>query len=426
MISDSVAPRHVRRRDFPGWRMVWALSVTETISHGVLYYVFAAFLLPMQQELHYSLTALTGAFSLCVLVTGVAAVPIGAWLDRHGARGLMTVGSILATGCVVAWAAASSLVALYVTFIGIGLASAAVLYEPAFATINAYFATHRRTALLTLTMAAGLASTIFLPTAALLISHLGWRTALLVLAGVQATTILPHALLLRRRPSDHGWHRDGVLDDTPQDTSSAGDAPEPVSHHRLLPALMARPVALLTAGAVLSSVASAAVAVHLLPYLREHGYSTLLAATATGSLGVVQVLGRVVLTVSARWLSTAGATALMLVAQVVGVAVLLLVGGPIGVVAFVVLFGLGFGLLSIARPDLLAHYAPRGLYARLSGIQALLVVGGEAVGPTGASILRTATGGYTTVFLAVAGCALGAAVLFLAADRAHRSALVGA
>ncbi len=106
--------------------MVWALAVTETISYGVLYYSFAAFLLPMQQSLGYSQATLTGAFSLSVLVTGAGAIPAGAWLDCCGARGLMTAGSLLAAGCVLLWADAGGVLALYLAFAGIGLAGAAV------------------------------------------------------------------------------------------------------------------------------------------------------------------------------------------------------------------------------------------------------------------------------------------------------------
>jgi MFS family permease len=149
--------------------MVWALAVTETISYGVLYYAFAAFLVPMQQSLGYGQTILAGAFSLSVLLTGAGAVPAGAWLDRHGARALMTAGSLLAGGCVLLWSRAGGVLTLYLAFAGIGLAGAAVQYEPAFATVNAYFDIQRQNALLTLTMVAGLASTIFGPASALLI-----------------------------------------------------------------------------------------------------------------------------------------------------------------------------------------------------------------------------------------------------------------
>ena len=110
----------------------------------------------------------------------------------------------------------------------------------------------------------------------------------------------------------------------------------------------------------------------------------------------------------------------MLAAQAAGVAALLLSAAWPGSSPFVVLFGLGFGVLSIARPDMLAQYAPRHLYARLSGIQALLVIAAEAAAPTAAAALRAASGTYTPVFATVAFCSLAAALLFLAADRAHR------
>ncbi|MGO9672028.1 MAG: MFS transporter [Streptosporangiaceae bacterium] len=414
--------------------MVWALAVTETISYGVLYYSFAAFLLPMQRSLGVSQTTLTGAFSLGVLVTGAGAVPAGAWLDCCGARGLMTAGSLLAAGCVLLWAHAGSVLALYLTFAGIGLAGAAVLYEPAYATINAYFDSQRQQALLTLTMVAGLASTIFVPGAAVLITHLGWRHALLVLAGVQAVTVVPHAWLLRRRPADHGWQRDGIrgiasLPATASPRASqAAPGPEHAVSGQVATVLRSRPVALLTAGTVLGSAAIAAVAVHLLAYLREDGYTLAVAAAAAaaaaGALGVVQVAGRIVLTASARRMPAAVATAILLAGQVAGVAALLLISGPPGVVLFVLLFGAGFGVLSIARPDQLARYAPRHLYARLSGIQALLVIAGEAAAPTAAAVLRAATGSYTPVFIAIACCSLAAALLFLAADHAHSRAPV--
>ena len=186
--------------------------------------------------------------------------------------------------------------------------------------------------------------------------------------------------------------------------------------------LRSGPVALLTAGAVLGSAAIAAVAVLFLTYLRQGGYTLAAASAAAGALGLVQIAGRVVLTVLARRMSTAVAAAVMLAAQAAGVAALLLVSGLAGVLAFVVLFGLGFGVLNIARPDMLAQYAPRRLFARLSGIQASLVITAEASAPTAAAALRAVSGTYTPVFAAVAFCSLGAALLLAAADRAHRQA----
>jgi MFS family permease len=85
-----------------GWVLVLTLAVTETTSFGVLYYAFTVFIAPMQAELGWSRGAMTGAFSLAQVMSGIAGVPAGRWLDRHGPRALMTVGSCVAALLVLA------------------------------------------------------------------------------------------------------------------------------------------------------------------------------------------------------------------------------------------------------------------------------------------------------------------------------------
>ena len=167
----------------------------------------------------------------------------------------MTAGSVLAAGSVLLWAQVDSILALYLTFTGIGLAGAAVLYEPAYATVNAYFDTQRQNALLTLTMVAGLASTIFVPASSLLIIHLGWRHALIVLTIAEGATIVPHFLLMRRRPADQGWQRDGarVVTVSRPSPQTAREKQPPAAVMQILRALRYRPVAFVTAAAVLGS-----------------------------------------------------------------------------------------------------------------------------------------------------------------------------
>ena len=46
------------RRPYYGWVVVGTLATTETISWGILYYAFSAFLVPMQRELGWSTVAL--------------------------------------------------------------------------------------------------------------------------------------------------------------------------------------------------------------------------------------------------------------------------------------------------------------------------------------------------------------------------------
>ena len=159
------------------WAIVGALSVTETVSWGVLYYAFAVFLVPMQADLGASAAQLSGAFSLAVLVSAVAGIAVGRFLDRHSPRLLMTAASLAGALLVLAWSRVDGLGVYYAIWIGIGLVMAAVLYEPAFTVVAKWFPdpAERRRALTAMTLVAALASFIFLPLTQALIDAYGWR-----------------------------------------------------------------------------------------------------------------------------------------------------------------------------------------------------------------------------------------------------------
>ena len=87
--SATTVPRWWPARVYYGWALVATLGFTATVSYGVLVYAFAVFITPLGAELGWSKARITGAFSLAQLVAGVTAVPLGRWVDRHGARGVM-------------------------------------------------------------------------------------------------------------------------------------------------------------------------------------------------------------------------------------------------------------------------------------------------------------------------------------------------
>ena len=208
-----VMPTTPRPKLYYGWIVVGALAITEPISWGILFYGFGVLLTPTQLEMGWTQAEMTGAFSLMLLISGIAAVPVGHWLDRHGARGLMTLGSCLAVLAIIAWAQVQTLFGFYLLWSAIGIITAMILYEPAFAVTAAWFVRQRSQALTVLTLGGGLASVIFVPLITWLIDQYGWRTALWQLAILLAVTTIPlHALLLRRSPAAVGLYPDG---DTP-------------------------------------------------------------------------------------------------------------------------------------------------------------------------------------------------------------------
>ncbi|WP_393162884.1 MFS transporter [Nonomuraea marmarensis] len=385
----------------PAW-LIGALAITQTVGYGVLYYAFSVFIPPMSRDLNAGVAQLTGAITLAVLVSGVAAPLIGRWLDRHGGRGLMTAGSVLGALAVLAWSQVRSVVQLYLVCGVLGVASAMVLYEAAFAVIVAWFdAARRARALLAVTVVAGFASSIFLPLTGFLVDRYGWRQALIVLAAGYAVTTVPlHGLAVRSRgaPSD-------------------ADRREIVGT-----AVRERPFWLLAAAFLTQTGAVAVMGVLLVTYLIVLGHAPVFAASVAGLLGVLSVTGRLVTTgLQARW-RVALITAVMFGLQGLAAVLLPLVGRSVaGAVGAVVLFGIGFGVGTIARPALLADRYGTAAYASLSGALALPITAAKAIAPLLAAGVAQLVG-YPAVMGAVAAaCALGALSL-VAYDRSRSAA----
>lgn len=404
-----------------GWILVTTLGVTETISWGILYYAFAVYLAPMEGELAWSRGDMTGAFSLGLLVAGLAAIPVGRWLDRHGPRLLMTVGSIAGVVLVLAWSGVSNLLQLYVIWAVMGLAMSATLYDPAFATATRWFERHRIRALTVITLLAGFASTIFLPLAAWLIQVQGWRQSLLSLAAILAIGTIPaHALLLRRRPEDLGLLPDG----------------EPLHlarpERRVAPAGMRVGEALRdpsfrwVVGAFwLTTITTIAVGVHLVPYLQDRGYDATFAATLTGIVGAMQVVARLLLAPFGERASPRILAAGMLALVPISIVVLLLVPSTGGVFAFVVLFGAARGAGTLIRPALLAYLYGRGQYASIAGVLQFSLSIAQALAPVGAGVAYDVLHTYEPIFWGLAALAAVSAVAVLPA-RQPRPRLAGA
>jgi sugar phosphate permease len=408
-----------QRTLYYGWIMAATLAVTETASWGILYYAFAVFLAPMQRDLPWSTAAITGAYSLALLVAGLAAPFVGRWLDRHGPRVLMTAGSIAGSALVFAWSRVHELPAFYLIWLGMGLAMAATLYEPAFATLTRWFVRGRNRAFLLLTVVAGFASTIFLPLANRLIDVYGWRGALTILAALLAAlTILPHALVLRRRPEDLRLRPDGAPATPEEETRPSAPSGDGAS----LTTALHDPAFWWLAGAFCAgTLTSVAIGVYLIPYLVARGDDPGFAAAVTGLIGAAQVGARVVVTLVGARRPQATLTAGVFALQAIALLALLLSDAAAGVIAAVLLLGAGRGAVTLLRPGIVADRYGMAHFGAINGALAFFLVGAQALAPIGASIVATRFGRYEPVLWGLAGIALVAAGAMLGMSRVKRA-----
>jgi len=302
----------------------------------------------------------------------------------------------------------------YLIMAGIGMTTAAVLYEPAFAIVATWFHRQRGRALTVLTFFGAWASFIFIPLSAWLVTLLGWRGAVLALAGILGgITIPPHILLLRRRPQDLGMLPDGAAGDTlPEERRASGERSITAAA-----ALREADFWWLTFAFAVSTFATVSLTVHLIPYLVEQGHTPTFAATVAGLFGLMSLAGRLIIgplgdRYPRRWV-TAGLMGM----QLAGLSVLALAPTAPGALVYIALFGAGSGTLTIMRAALLAERYGPAHYGSINGTLTLALTGARTLAPIGAGTLAARFGGYTLLLWSLVGLsAAGVCAVLKTAD----------
>jgi len=175
----------------PPWGLAWRLAIGQVVAWGVLFYSFSVIVGPMQADTSWSRPFLNGGLSIGLITWGVCALPVGAWIKQRGGRGLMAGGSLVGGSAFIAMSFVT-LPGLYlICWVFVGMAMAAILYEPAFAIATAAFGQEFRRGITLITLVAGLASTLFIPAAQFAVETIGWRGALAALGSVLILIDLP-------------------------------------------------------------------------------------------------------------------------------------------------------------------------------------------------------------------------------------------
>ncbi|WP_200862803.1 MFS transporter [Amycolatopsis orientalis] len=377
-------------------RVLAVLCLTEITSWGVLYYAFPVLAPDISRDTGWPAAAVTAALSGAQLVSAVAGIGVGRWLDRHGPRVLMTVGSLLAVPAVVLVATAQNLAWFLVAWALAGVAMSATLYPPAFAALTRWHGPRRVPALTTLTLVAGLASTVFAPLTALLAAHLDWRHTYLVLLAILAAITIPGHWFGLRGP----W-------------PPAEPAPHEAVHGD--PARIARSGAfrLLVAALSLATFSVFAVVVNLVPLLLERGIDPGTAAVALGLGGAGQVLGRLGYAALARRTGVRARTAAILAATSLTTVLLSLLTTTVALIAASVVAGMARGVFTLLQATAITDRWGPAHYGRLNGLLSAPMTVTMALAPFAGSALAAAFGSYRPAFLALAAVNLAAAALAL-------------
>jgi MFS family permease len=371
-------------------RLIGWLSLAQLITWGSVFYTFALLMAPIERELGLSRAQASLGFSLALLAEGLLAYPVGRWIDRGHERVVMTGGSLLVGACLLLHSGISSALGFYAVWLGLGAGLAATLYPPAFAVLTRRYPHNYRRAIITLTFLGGLASTVFIPLSAWLIATLGWRHALWVLAAMHLFLCAPlHAWLLRHAPA---------AEQSAENARPTGHTKVPrtaLGQH-----LWSAPFILIGAFIVLLMAATAALPAHLVSLLRENRLPEAWVLTTVASIGVLQVLGRALMYFFEHHVDLHQVNRLVPTLIPLGLGALLI--APLWesthafwVLLFVLLYGLGNGMLTIVKGTAIAEYVNRDHVATLNGALGLPTALARAAAPWLMGLMWHPQTGYT-------------------------------
>jgi MFS family permease len=164
--------------------------------------------------------------------------------------------------------------------------------------------------------------------------------------------------------------------------------------------------------------------VHQVAFLISRGTDPVLAATLSGMLGLASLPGRYVFNILSSRISPQKLLTLSVVAQAVGIAVLVLAGSSLAwLILYIVIYGSAYGAFSPLRASVMADHFGRRAYGAITAMQGIPVALCAGLGPLAAGWLYDVLHHYELAFwLCAAAFLLAATGLFLVPQPGARDA----
>src|SRR4029453_3451452 len=350
---------------------VLALGLTQITAWGTSYYSLGVLAGPISQDNGWSRGFVFLGFSVALLAMGIVSSTVGRAIDRHGARTVMTLGTVLVSAGLFALAHVRSEPAYLAVWAFLGIGMRLCLYDAAFAALVQVAPSRGRQAISYLTLFGAFASSVFWVVGHALEEQLGWRQTLVVFALINLVVCLPlHWFGLARREPDGRVGPAGGPVESPVGPPLEGQT-------------RSIAIALFALIMSLNGFVFGVISVQLVSLLEAAGLATAAAVWVASLKGVAQFGGRVVEIVFARNLRaiTVGRIAI----GVLPPALALLLAGtgslPL-VLAFTLLMGASQGVITIVRGAVpLVLFGAKG-YGAVLGVIATPVLVVNAASPT--------------------------------------------
>jgi sugar phosphate permease len=249
-------------------------------------------IVPLEAEFHWSRATISLALGINLLLFGAIGPFAAAVMDRFGARRIMTL-ALAAVSVSVVLTPAMSEPWHFILLWGfvIGLSTGFIGGYVAAYIAGRWFRAREGLVVGLLTAANAAGQLVFLPAMASLVTHAGWRTMSLVLAGAVILFLPLPALLMRNRPEDVGLRPYGDSDASRPVALPEGN-PVQVAFRALAIGARSRDFWLVAGGyLVCGATTNGLIGTHLIAACVDHGLSEVTGAGLLAVTGVFALVG---------------------------------------------------------------------------------------------------------------------------------------
>ena len=424
---------HPRTPFYYGWLILGITSLATFTATGVSQVVLGGIQVYISEDTGWSVSTFSYAATIGTWCSGLIAPFIGRMADRHGPRWLMPAGLVIAGVCFLLLSGVSSVWQFYAAYIVARAVSNTVLIGlvPRTAAVN-FFRRRRNIALAMVSTFRPIAGAINIQIFALVAN---WRHTYSYLGIASLFLIIPVVLSMRRRPEDIGLQPDGDGEAPPPRPSPGGRGsrgrphpnppPEGEGSWTVREAIRTRPYWLIVATACVGTLASSSVGFSLVPYLVEGAGLSVTAAAGVLSFGTVLSIANVGWGILSDKFTPRRCLMVTMVGSGALLAYLTMVDSLAEALVFALVWGVFSGAVGSMENMMLAQYYGRDSYGSLLGLFSPFQTTALGLGPSLASLLRTVSGSYGLLYIAMVAAYLASAALLYLARAPVRARPVG-
>lgn len=390
-------------RIYTGWKVHAATFICALIVVGTTSYVFGLFVIPVSTELGLSRGSVNNGFIAFLIGVALISPLSGRLLDKWPATLMVAVGGIFFGLGMIGISQTHSQLIMLLLIVGpvsFGFSSCGTL--AANTVVVRWFQKRRGTALGILAVSTSLGGFIFTPIVAVLIEHLGWRSALMTI-GITACVLIPLTSLLaiRDRPigSEQGYDQEFNVEGSSANQAATVRGSEAERLWSYGDLFYNRSFWLVSVGITLLFASDQALIVSQIPHFQDSGISASAAAVITSFMAMSAIGGKILVGYLADKVDLRWVFFVVAIAHMVLLVVYILMPTYWVLFALAVIFGIGIGGVFPVWSTLLAWLFGSKSYGSIMGLMTIPMKLSGVITIRLVGEVHDRTGNYEAAFL---------------------------